>query len=273
MAKTLELRPLEPDLAQACKRLLAREIADRGCIAKRLVLDTLVTFEAHVPDVYLEGLRYHQMEHSFGPPEDTAGSVRGLCAHALVRIDYPDAILEVAPLLYDDLPEVRLAAAEALASTGEQTCAAILHVRIMGGETAPEAMEAMYRGLLALAPKRYLPVVGAALSEGEEAAALALGESRLPAAFPVLQSALEKASGDLEATVLLGIGLLRMEEATAYLKEVVEKAPENRAVKAIEALALHRHDTRIADRIAEIVKTRKSKKLTVAFAEKFGGNV
>jgi len=270
VAKTLELRALEPDLVQAGTRLLERGIADRGCIAKRCVLDTLVTFEAHVPEVYLVGLRYRQIEHSFGPPEDTAGSVRGICAHALVRIDYADAILEVAPLLYDDLPEVRVAAAEALASTGEQNCAAILHVRLLAGEHDPEAKEAMFRGLLALAPKKYLPVVGAALSAGEEPAALALGESRLSGALPVLIGALEKASGDLEATVLLSIGLLRMEEATAYLRELVEKAPENRAVKAIDALGLHRHDTRIADRIADIVKNRKSKKLASAFAEKFG---
>lgn len=273
MVKTLELRALETELAAACRRLLAKEIADRGCIAKRCVLDALVTFETHVADVYLLGLRYEQWEHSFGPPEDTAGSVRGLCAHALVRIDYPDAILEVAPVLYDHLAEVRVAAAEALASTGEQICAAILHVRLLAHEEAPEALEAIYRSLLALAPKRYLSVVSKGLSEGKDAAALALGESRLPAAFPVLTEALEKATGDLEATVLLSIGLLRMEEATTYLREQVENAPENRAAKAIGALGLHKHDDRIADRLAEIVKTRKSKKLTQAFAEKFGRKV
>jgi HEAT repeat protein len=272
LAKTLELRQLEPDLVQACKKLLAREIADRGCIAKRMVLDALVTFEAHVPDVYLLGLKYEQIEHSFGPPEDTAGSVRGLCAHALVRIDFPDAILEVAPLLFDDLSEVRAAAAEALAATGEQTCAAILHVRLLADESKPDALEALYRSLLVLAPKRYLPVVGKGLAEGEESAALALGESRLPEAFGVLKDGLDRASGDLEATVLLSMGLLRMEEATAYLRELVEKAPENRAAKAIEALGLHRHDTRIAERIAEIVKARKSRKLTITFMEKFGRN-
>jgi HEAT repeat protein len=273
VVQTLELRALEPDLAAACKRLLSKEIADRGCIAKRCVLGALVTFETHVADVYLLGLRYQQWERSFGPDEDTAGSVRGLCAHGLVRMDYPDAILEVAPVLYDHLPEVRVAAAEALASTGEQICAAILHVRLLAHEEAPDALEAIYRSLLALAPKRYLPVVGKGLSAGEEAAALALGESHLPSAFPVLTGALEKASGDFEATVLLSIGLLRMEEATTYLRELVEKAPENRAAKAIGALGLHKHDDRIADRIAEIVKKRKSKQLSVVFAEKFGRKV
>jgi hypothetical protein len=70
--------------------------------------------------------------------------------------------------------------------------------------------------------------------------------------------------------VLLSIALLRMEEATAYLHELVEKAPDTRAAKAIEALGLHKHDRRVVERIAAIVKTRKSKKLASVFADKFG---
>jgi HEAT repeat protein len=272
MAKKLEARQLEKDLVEAGKRLLrSKDLADRGCNAKRVVFDALVTFETYSTELYLEGLRYRQVEYTPpGPPQDTAGSVRGLSAHALVRIDYPEAIFEVAPLLFDDLPEVRVAAAEALASTGEQICAAILHARLLAGEEEPDALGAIYRSLLALAPKRYLPLVSAALAKGQDAAALALGESRLPGAFSVLKDALERSFGDLEGSVLLSIALLRMEEATAYLRELVEKAPENRAAKAIEALALHRHDARVADRVAEIVKARKSKKLARVFNEKFG---
>lgn len=272
MAKALELRSLEVDLVAVCKRLLAKEIADRGCIAKRLVFDALVTFDVDVPDVYLMGLHHEQWDHSFGPPEDTAGSVRGLCAHALVRIDYRDAILEIAPLLYDHLSEVRVAAAEALAATGEKTCAAILHVRLLAGEEKPDALEALYRSLLALHAQRYLPVVGKGLMDGQESAALALGESHLPEAFPILRDALAVAIGDVEATVLLSIALLRQEEATAYLRDLVEHASEHRACKAIEALGLHRHDTRIVGPLADIVKARKSKKISQVFAEKFGRN-
>ncbi len=270
LIKSRELRELETDLVAVCKRLLAKEIGDRGCIAKRCVLDTLVTFEANVPDLYLMGLRFEQWDHSFGPPEDTAGSVRGLCAHGLVRIDYRDAILEIAPLLYDHLSEVRVAAAEALAATGEKSCGAILHVRLLGGESKPDALEAFYRSLLALHAKKYLPVVQEGLAQGHESAALALGESHLSEAFPILREAVAGSMGDFESTVLLSIALLRDEEATAYLKELVEEGSEHRAAKAIEALGLHRHDTRIADVLEEIVKKRKSKKLGQALAEKFG---
>jgi HEAT repeat protein len=273
MAKNQELRDLEKDLVDAGRRLLQGKITDRGCIAKRNVLNALVTFDTHAPDLYLAGLRYIQWDHSFGPPEETGGAVRGLCAHALVRIDHPSAIFEISPLLFDEQPEVRIAAAEALVATGDRTCAAILHVRFLAGENKPDALEALYRCLLAIDCKRYLPLVTKGLSDGEEAAALALGESRLPEALAILKDALRTALGDLEGTILLSMGLLRTEEATAYLSELVEEAHEGRAIKAIEALGLHRHDSRMADKLAIVVKKRKSKKLATIFAEKFGRDV
>lgn len=234
------------------------------------MLDALVTFEVYEPALYLEGLRYEQIEMTVGPAEDTAGSVRGLSAHGLVRIYAPDAIQEVAPLLFDDLPEVRAAAAQALASTGDRVCAALLHLRVLAGERKPEALEALYRSMLALDAKRSMAVVAKGLANGEEAAALALGESRLPEAFPVLKEALSYSTGNLETTVLLSMALLRAEAATAYLQEIVESGSEPRAVKAIQALGMHRHDERLSERMVEIVKARKSKKLAGVFAETFG---
>lgn len=269
LAKTLELRQLEKDLVQACWKLLRKEIEDLGCRAKRLVLETLVTFEAYVPELYVLGSKHVQIEYG-----DTAGGVRCICAYALAKIDYRDAVLDIAPMLFDALPEVRAAAAEALTSTADKNAAAILHVRLLGGgEGDGSVLEAMYRGLLILEPRRYLPVVGEALKEGDQAAALALGESRLPEAFSVLKDALRTANGGVESTILLSIGLLRMEEATGYLHELVDDASEHRAAKAIEALALHKHDTRVADRVSASVKKRKSKKLAAVFSEKFGGDV
>jgi len=225
MAKEQELRDLEKDLVDAGRRLLTEKLADRGGIAKRNVLDALGTFDTHAPDLYLLGLSYVQWDHSFGPPEETGGAVRGLCAHALVRIDHPTAIFDVAPLLFDEKPEVRIAASEALVATGDRTCAAILHVRLLAGENKPEALEALYRCLLAIDCKRYLPIATKGLSDGEEAAALALGESRLPEALPILKDALRTALGDLEGTILLSMGLLRTEVATALLSGLCERAP------------------------------------------------
>ncbi|MRG96269.1 hypothetical protein [Polyangium spumosum] len=267
----LELRALVPDLVAAFERLLSSPAtADRGCHAKTKLLEALVTLEADVWDTYRKGLRYVQMELTVPPAVDTAGLVRGLSAHALVRTNFPRAALEIAPLLFDEMPEARAAAADALRDTCEVVCAAVLHARVLVGEGEPDVLAACYRGMLALEPRHYLPIVAAALEAGSEAAALALGESRLPGALSALKEALRTAGPAMEKSILLGVTLLRTDEALAYLMELLAEAPEPRAVEAIQALSLHRHDTRIASRVAEIVSARKSRKIARAFADRFG---
>lgn len=272
IATDLELRELIPDLAAACTRLIAAPMtADKGCHGKKLLVQALIAFDAATPEVYLAGLRHVQKEPAFGPPIDTASTLRGLCAHALVRMDHRDAALEVAPLLMDPEPDTRSAAADALAATGEEVCAAILHVKTMAGDKEPDVLGACYRGMLALSPRRYLRVVATALKEEEqESAAIALGESRLPEALPALQEALQGAGGSLQNTVLLGIALLRSEEANAYLVRLVKEAPEGRAAAAVEALALHRHDEKLAAQVRSAVEERGSRKVSRAWEERFG---
>ncbi|HVK65036.1 MAG TPA: hypothetical protein VM694_11195 [Polyangium sp.] len=269
----LELRALAPDLVAAFDRLLGMPaMSDRGCHAKQKVLEALITLEADVWDTYRKGLRYVQIEVTVGPPVDTAGLVRGLSAHALVRTNFPRAALEVTPLLFDETPEARVAAAEALRDTCEVVCAAVLHTRVLVGDPEPDVLGACYRGMLALEPRQYLPVVAAALDAGVETAALALGESRLPEALLVLKEALAHVNAEMEKTVLLGVALLRTDEALTYLLELVAEAPESRAILVIQALSLHRHDTRLTSRVGEIISARKSRKLARVFAERFGPN-
>jgi len=270
-AMELSLRDLAPVLVGAFEKLCVDGSSrDRGCQSKKKILEALIALEAEEWDTYRKGLAYEQMEVSVGPPVDAGAVVRGLCAHALVRTNAPQAALEVAPLLTDTVPEVRSAAADALADTGETLMAALLHVQMLAGEQDPEVLGACYRGLLRLEPRRYLPVVEGALASGVETAALALGESRLPGALEALQRTIASGAGDMEETTLLGVSLLRTEEALSYLVELVSSAPEKRAVAALEALSLHRHDEKLGARVREIVGKRRSKRLTRAFAEKFG---
>lgn len=267
----LELRQLLPDLAAAFERLLSEgAAADRGCHVKKRILKILIELEAEDPRIYYAGLRYVQEEFAVKPPPfDTAGAIRAMCAIALVRFDAPGAVHDVVPLLYDELPEARIGAAEALRGTGDDLCAAILHGKILAGEPDADVVGACHRAMLALSPRRYLPIVGAALAEGVEAAALALGESRLPGALDFLKGALPT-NPVIENTILLGIALLRSDEANAYLLELVAEAPEPRAAAALQALALHRHDAKIVEKAREAVTARRSRKLSKVFEEKMG---
>lgn len=267
----LDLRTLTSDLIAALLRLFAAGVsADKGCHGKKRLLDALLAFDAAAPDAYLAGIRYVQMEPAFGDPIDTASGVRGLSAHALVRMDHPAAVQEVTPLLMDPEPDARAAAADALASTGQELCGPILHLKVLAGDKEPDVLGACYRGMLALEPRRYLSVVAKALGEGEEIAAIALGESRLPEAFAALKDALNLASSKTQDSILLGLALLRSEEANAFLIEVVKQAPEARAAAAIDALGLHRHDEKLSARVREVAEARGSRRLLRALTERFG---
>jgi hypothetical protein len=149
-----------------------------------------------------------------------------------------------------------------------------LHLKALCGDTEPDVIAACYEGLLRLAPRRYLSVVAAALcGEDEtrtEVAALALGESRLREALPLLTDALARAAGPRERqSVITAIALHRSDEATALLLSLVETAPEAQAGAAIDALALHRHDASIADRVRAAVAERGSRRLVDALRDRF----
>lgn len=288
VVKRRELGALTPDLAAAFHRLCegaedpspkARgrgkdTLADKGCHGKNRIVEALLALDAVTPDVYLAGLRCEQPEPAFGAPIDTAAGLRGLCAHALFHINHPNALLEVAPLLFDPEPVPRAEAASAIGDSGEDAAAAVLHVKALAGDREPDVLGACYKGLLRLLPNRYLPFVASVLDERSpgdpEAAALALGESRLSGAFPLLRRALEGFFGSKhENEVLLAMGLLRSEEANTYLMGVVESGQDKRAESALNALALHRHDEKIKARLAAVV-AKKGRRFAALFAEKFG---
>jgi hypothetical protein len=271
--KQLELAELAPDLAAAFPRLCEDGVkVDKGCFGKNRVVEALLAFDAREPDVYLAGLAYQQLEPAFGAPIDAAAGLRGLCAHGLVHIDHPTALLDVAPLLADREAITRAEAATALGNSGIDAAAAVLHVKALAGDAEADVLGACYKGLLRLAPRRYLRFVASVLDggeEGAEAAALALGESRVPEALPVLQRALEGfRAARLRDEVMLAIALLRSDEGNAFLIGLVEKGAEGEAAAALGALALHRHDEKVVERLRRAVAGR-GKKIARVFEEKF----
>jgi HEAT repeat protein len=273
----LGLRELTPDLTAAFERLLQDAVkTDKGCSGKNRIVEALLGVDAHEPATYLAGLRHVQKEPAFGPPIDTAAGLRGLCARALVHIDHRGALLDITPLLVDPEPVTRSEAAAALASSGLAAAAAVLHLKALSGDPEPDVLGACYTGLLRLSPERYLPFVANALRHADDgvadAAALALGESRRPEALGLLEEALPLAgSGKRRDGVLLGIALVRTDAANARLVALVEDGPEGQAVAALGALALHRHDAKLVDRIRGAVDARESRRVQAAFLEKFGG--
>ena len=168
---------------------------DPGCKALTGIAKALVTLGYPAPDVHLAGIRHVQKEASYGPPVDTAAALRGLCAQGLVRMAHPDALSECVRLLVDREVPARVGATRAISESGQYAGLLLLRFKALIGDDDEEVMAECFAGLLRLAPAESVEFVAqfltSSLEEVGERAALALGESRLLAAFAHLQQAFE----------------------------------------------------------------------------------
>jgi HEAT repeat protein len=247
-----------PDLVEAFRRLLpggAKQ--DPGCVAKLAVVKALVELEDAAAEVFFSGARYVQMEGSWGPPIDTAAEMRGICAIGLARMAHPEALLEAVRLLSDKNAEARTGALRALADSGKSEAELVLRYKADSGDKTPEVMGECFAALLRLGPRsRAVPFVGKHMQGGSEEAAVALGESRMPEAWPVLRDGFERSS--VQSAVLLGMSLLRNDEAIEFLFGQVEHGRERVAAVAIEVLGTYRGDEVLKGRMEALVGLRKS---------------
>ncbi|WP_088889993.1 hypothetical protein [Leptolyngbya ohadii] len=176
--------------------LIKPKDADPGCLAKQAIADTLYRLEYSDETLFLKGIHHVQPEPIWGGTTDTAPRLRGTCALGLVRMNYPQVMVELGDLLADPEPEARIGAARAIAYSENDQGVPLLRLRVRIGDTSPVLSECLL-ALLQLAPSQSLPLVEDVLYartamalgavDQAEAAALALSESRLNEAFPILR--------------------------------------------------------------------------------------
>jgi HEAT repeat protein len=264
-----ELSGFGPALRAAFERHLDDAVKrDPGCAAKISSARALYQLGERASDVYLRGVRHVQLEPTWGGSHDTAAELRGVCALALVRTDYPDALLELADLLADAEPMARVAAAQAIAySERADVGVPLLRLKARLGDADPRVTSACFGALLALAPERSLPFVAcfveAKQTETREAALIALGESRQPAALEPLRAAAERALDDGEREVAYtAIALMRTDAAWDHLLGVIADGNGTHAGAALAALAAYRSDSTLRARTLAAVEARGDAKLS-----------
>jgi hypothetical protein len=80
------LTGLTPNLAAAFTRFLENAAkTDPQCWAKNAIAKTLAAFEYQDSGFFLAGMHHIQLEPVWGGSADTAGTLRGTCAFALVQ--------------------------------------------------------------------------------------------------------------------------------------------------------------------------------------------
>lgn len=263
LAGELELSAVTADLVTAFERMLGGGPADPGCTAKTAVADALYRLGHDAPGVFLRGIRHVQMEPVFGGRVDTAVDLRGACALGLVRIGYRDSLVELADLLADREPPARISAARALAYRGGDEAVPLLRLRVLAGDE-PAVIGECLAALLRISGRGALPFAAGFLDsrqeEVAEAAALALGASRLEEAFADLRDWAERVvSPVLRRAGLVALATLRRDAALEYLFGLVEKGEPTTAAQAVEALGMYKGEQAVEDRLRGAAAGRRER--------------
>lgn len=245
-----------PDLVAAFERLLpGGAAADPGCSAKTAIVAALLALEAPETELFLRGARTVQKEPVYGGQEDTAAQLRALSATGLALSGYEDTLIELARLLVDPEPDARMGAARAVSRASQPGGLPLLWLKALGGDPETPVMLEVFAVLLDLAPQKALPLVASHLSSRNvplaEAAALAMGESRLPEALPPLELALANPDPSLRRAVMTAMAVLRTDAAIDRLISFVRDGNGWERRDALAALEMVRHDEHIWARVEE----------------------
>lgn len=260
---------IQPLLARGEYLLKQTADADKACRAKEAIVQALDALGNNYESIYLRGIRYVQMEPVYGGRVDTAANFRGYCAQALARMNYAEAHLEIARLLFDPEMPARISAINAVTYLGDDKSELLLRTKVHAGDADMQVLGGCFSGLVAIAPERSVPFIAEFLANTEsscaEPAALALGESRLPEAFAILKARWENlVDYTFRKTLLLAIALIRSDDAFNFLLQIVREESRSAAIKALEVLDIYTAEERRREQIREAAQANGDPKVREA---------
>ena len=272
----LSLVALIPDLVAGFSKFMAdAPRLDKRCAALTAIASALYELDYVEPEPYLAGIKHVQLEGSYGPPVDEAAKLRAVSAQGLLRTRHADLLSEVVQLLVDREPAARIGAIRALGVNGGEAGVLLLRLKVLTGDTEPAVMAECFSALLVASADKSVKFVAKYIDSDDEptaeAAMLALGESRLPAAYLVLKEKWNRTVlMPVKRALLAAMAALKLEEAIAFLISLVESANAETAAAAVEALSIYRHNERVSESVRTAALTRKEKAIVEQYRDSFG---
>ena len=276
VVRELQIKALIPDMVSAFNKLMAdAPRLDKRCAATTEIVSGLYELSYEYPAPYLMGLKHVQMEASFGPPVDEAAKLRAVSAQGLVRTRHPDALTEVMQLLVDREPAARIGAVRALAVNGGEAGILLLRLKVLTGDAESAVLGECFSGLLEASPVKSVPFVAEYVDSKDgdvaQATMLALGESRLPAAYEVLRQKWSRTAGIPAKKILLAsMAASKLDEAIAFLISLVETESIPTAAAVVEALSVYSRNERVRKSMNDAVVARRDQTLADHFKREFG---
>jgi HEAT repeat protein len=272
LVRELRRPELIPDLLTAFDRFFMDPIkTDPQCWAKNALSHALAAIEFQDAEVFLRGMRHFQLEPIWGGQSDTAATLRGTCALALVACrTLPEAELlnYLLELFADKEKSVRVEAARAVDQVSSRSAALLLRLRAVLGGDEPEVLGACYSGILRIEGTSAIRWIRHFLAGGNDVAAeaaWAIAADRSPAAFAALRERFLQGGHDpwFEGVLLSAIALTRQEPALDFLLGLV-KSGSREAEAAVEAILKSMPSEEIIKRLESVVSG--SPRLARAFA-------
>ena len=270
------LYELVPTLVAAYRRFLDKPIkSDPNCYAKKAIVRALVALDCEDVDFFLAGLTLEQREPVWGGTADTAADVRGSCAFGLVATGHSRALVAIAALLYDPEPDARIGAIRAAANGMPREAELLLRSKAIAGDQEPAIVGECLSALMSVEPEGSLAFVAQWLTKSDDAlrelAALALGESRVPAALDALKNAwMEPVVADEFRSVLVRAAAAHRSEAA--FDWLVSLVADGRAVVVgwvIESLEPYKNNSRLGERLRSALAARGDADLERKLAERW----
>lgn len=246
VVEEFEIQSLAPDAVKAFERQLEGGAKlDAQCWAKNALIKALKRLNHQDHELYLRAFRYAQREPVFGGSEDTAVTLRGEAALALVQCrelrDF-DVLNHLVEAWADPEPNVRSDIARAIGSLERPESILLLKTKILCGDRECRVTGYCFEALLAAGGAAQLPFVLRFIDKGPE-------EIRW------------EALGAMAASLL--------PEALKQLLEWIGEGPLPLAERALEALAPYRLNHAVSTAVAAAVTQRNNPVLNRIFARDF----
>jgi len=273
IAGDLRVSEVIPEMVAAFERLMANPAKlDKRCAATFEIATALYALDYTEPGVYLKGIRHLQMEASFGPRVDEAAKLRAQCALGLVRTRHQEALTAVAELLADSQPHARIGAIRALSTNGGEAGVLLLRYKALIGDHDPDVGAECFSGLLAADFLGSLPFIAKFMDHGDEgvsqSAIIVIGAQHRVEAFEVLRGKWERSVySEIRGTLLTAIAMVRVDEATDFLIDLLETTATPTAVEVVKVLAAYHREEGVRERVKKVVDERGSMELRAAFSE------
>ena len=270
---------LIPDLGAAFDRFTIDPVKkDPQCWAKNAIAKALKDLGYSDANFFLRAMRHFQPEAVWGGTEDTAATLRGAAALALVACPLPRLeILEpLADLLAaDPAKTVRAEAALAIAQLPGLESALLLRFKALAGDQEPEVTGQCLTSLLDISAE-YIPFAARFLDSNnpdvQAEAAAALGTSLDPRAAVTLIDFYRRSNdSQLTRAILLSLGASRCNTAADFLLSLIPRAPFDDAGYAVRGLAAGRFREDYRAGAEKAVRERGDRRLIEVFEKEFAG--